>query len=126
MEEANIRTLLSNIKIVRNNIQFTHYQISIALNKGKKGDWQRHKLRLGYLKRKLNGLMDRLTNKLKGTILTVTYQVATPVNTKTFEQTFTNLTQQEIVDIMQVRAIMEGVEINILEIKEIPTQIREV
>ena len=70
--------------------------------------------------------MDRLTNKLKGTILTVTYQVATPVNTKTFEQTFTNLTQQEIVDIMQVRAIMEGVEINILEIKEIPTQIREV
>jgi hypothetical protein len=70
--------------------------------------------------------MDRLTNKLKGTILTVTYQVATPINTKTFEQTFTNLTQQEIVDIMQVRAIMEGVEINILEIKEIPTQIREV
>ena len=70
--------------------------------------------------------MDRLTNKLKGTILTVTYQVATPVNTKTFEQTFTNLTQQEIVDIMQIRAIMEGVEINILEIKEIPTQIREV
>lgn len=70
--------------------------------------------------------MDRLTNKLKGTILTVTYQVATPINTKTFEQTFTNLTQQEIVDIMQIRAIMEGVEINILEIKEIPTQIREV
>lgn len=133
MEEVNIRTLLSSIKVVRNDIQFTHYQMSIALNKGKKGDWQRHKLRLDYLKRKLKGLMDRLTNKLKGTILTVTYQVATPINqvatpinTKTFEQTFTNLTQQEIVDIMQVRAIMEGVEINILEIKEIPTQIREV
>ena len=126
MEEVNIRTLLSSIKVVRNDIQFTHYQMSIALNKGKKGDRQRHKLRLDYLKRKLKGLMDRLTNKLKGTILTVTYQVATPINTKTFEQTFTNLTQQEIVDIMQVRAIMEGVEINILEIKEIPTQIREV
>ena len=126
MEEVNIRTLLSSIKVVRNDIQFTHYQMSIALNKGEKGDWQRHKLRLDYLKRKLKGLMDRLTNKLKGTILTVTYQVATPVNTKTFEQTFTNLTQQEIVDIMQIRAIMEGVEINILEIKEIPTQIREV
>ena len=126
MEEVNIRTLLSSIKVVRNDIQFTHYQMSIALNKGKNGDWQRHKLRLDYLKRKLKGLMDRLTNKLKGTILTVTYQVATPVNTKTFEQTFTNLTQQEIVDIMQIRAIMEGVEINILEIKEIPTQIREV
>jgi hypothetical protein len=126
MEEVNIRTLLSSIKVVRNDIQFTHYQMSIALNKGKKGDWQRHKLRLDYLKRKLKGLMDRLTNKLKGTILTVTYQVATPVNTKTFEQTFTNLTQQEIVDIMQIRAIMEGVEINILEIKEIPTQIREI
>lgn len=126
MEEVNIRTLLSSIKVVRNDIQFTHYQMSIALNKGKKGDWQRYNLRLDYLKRKLKGLMDRLTNKLKGTILTVTYQVATPVNTKTFEQTFTNLTQQEIVDIMQIRAIMEGVEINILEIKEIPTQIREV
>lgn len=126
MEEVNIRTLLSSIKVVRNDIQFTHYQMSIALNKGKKCDWQRHKLRLDYLKRKLKGLMDRLTNKLKGTILTVTYQVATPINTKTFEQTFTNLTRQEIVDIMQVRAIMEGVEINILEIKEIPTQIREV
>lgn len=126
MEEVNIRTLLSSIKLVRNDIQFTHYQMRIALNKGKKGDWQRHKLRLYFLKRKLKGLMDRLTNKLKGTILTVTYQVATPVNTKTFEQTFTNLTQQEIVDIIQIRAIMERVEINILEIKEIPTQIREV
>lgn len=126
MEEVNIRTLLSSIKVVRNDIQFTHYQMNIALNSGKKGDWQRHKLRLDYLKRKLKGLMDRLTNKLKGTILTVTYQVATPINTKTFIQTFTNLTQQEVIDIMQVRAIMEGVSINILEIKEIPTQIREV
>ena len=46
MEEVNIRTLLSSIKVVRNDIQFTHYQMSIALNKGKKGDWQRHKFRL--------------------------------------------------------------------------------
>ena len=100
--------------------------MSIALNKGKKGDWQRHKFRLDYLKRKLKGLMDRLTNKLKGTILTVTYQVATPINTKTFEQTFTDLSQKEVEDILQLEAVLKQCSLEILEIKEIPTQIRKV
>lgn len=122
MEEVNIRTLLSSIKITRNDIQFTQYQMSVSLSKGKKGDWQRHKLRMGYLKRKLKGLMDKLNQKLNGIILTVLYKVGD----KTYEQTFTNITQQEVVDILQIRAILENANIEILEIKEIPTQIREV
>lgn len=122
MEEVNIRTLLSSIKITRNDIQFTQYQMSVALSKGKKGDWQRYKLRMGYLKRKLKGLMDKLNQKLNGIILTVLYKVGD----KTYEQTFTNITQQEVVDILQIRAILENANIEILEIKEIPTQIREV
>lgn len=122
MEEINIRTLLSSIKVTRNDIQFTHYQMSVALSKGKKGDWQRHKLRMGYLQRKLKGLMDRLNRKLNGVIITALYKIGD----KTYEQTFTNITQQEIVDILQIRAIMENASIEILEIKEIPTQIREV
>ena len=124
--EKDLRLLVGNINQTLRELDYVSYLKKVALSKGKKGEYQSHRLKSNYLKRKLKGLMDRLTNKLKGTILTVTYQVATPVNTKTFEQTFTNLTQQEIVDIMQIRAIMEGVEINILEIKEIPTQIREV
>lgn len=124
--EKDLRLLVGNINQTLRELDYVSYLKKVALSKGKKGEYQSHRLKSNYLKRKLKGLMDRLTNKLKGTILTVTYQVATPINTKTFEQTFTNLTQQEIVDIMQVRAIMEGVEINILEIKEIPTQIREV
>ena len=122
MEEATIRTLLSSLKMTVNDIQFTHYQKRVAFSKGKKGDWQRHKLRLGYLKRKLKGLMDKLNRKLNGVIITATYKVGD----KTYEQTFTNLTQQEVVDILQIRAIMEDANVEILEIKEIPTQIREV
>lgn len=122
MEEISIRTLLSSLKMTVNDIQFTHYQKRVAFKKGKKGDCQRHKLRIGYLQRKLKGLMDKLNRKLNGIIITVTYQVGD----KTYEQTFTNLTQQEVVDILQIRAIMENASVEILEIKEIPTQIREV
>lgn len=122
MEEVNIKTLLSSLKMTVNDIQFTHYQMSVALSKGKKGDWQSHKLRMGYLKRKLKGLMDKLNRKLNGIIITVTYKVGD----KTYEQTFTNITQQEVVDILQIRAILENANVEILEIKEIPTQIREV
>lgn len=122
MEEINIRTLLSSLKMTVNDIQFTHYQMSVALSKGKKGDWQRHKLRMGYLKRKLKGLMDKLNRKLNGVIITATYKVGD----KTYKQTFTNITQQEVVDILQIRAILENANVEILEIKEIPTQIREV
>lgn len=122
MEEATIRTLLSSLKMTVNDIQFTHYQKRVAFAKGKKGDWQKHKLRLGYLKRKLKGLMDKLNRKLNGVIITATYKVGD----KTYEQTFTNLTQQEVVDILQIRAIMEDANVEILEIKEIPTQIRKV
>ena len=122
MEEINIRTLLSSLKMTVNDIQFTHYQMSVALSKGKKGDWQRHKLRMGYLKRKLKGLMDKLNRKLNGVIVTATYKVGD----KTYKQTFTNIIQQEVVDILQIRAILENANVEILEIKEIPTQIREV
>lgn len=122
MEEATIRTLLSSLKMTVNDIQLTHYQKRVAFAKGKKGDWQKHKLRMGYLKRKLKGLMDKLNRKLNGVIITATYKVGD----KTYEQTFTNLTQQEVVDILQIRAIMEDANVEILEIKEIPTQIREV
>ena len=122
MEEISIRTLLSSLKRTVNDIQFTHYQKRVAFEKGKKGDWQKYKLRIGYLQRKLKGLMDKLNRKLNGIIITVTYQVGD----KTYEQTFTNLTQQEVVDILQIRAIMENASVEILEIKEIPTQIREV
>ena len=122
MEEISIRTLLSSLKMTVNDIQFTHSQKRVAFEKGKKGDWQKHKLRISYLQRKLKGLMDKLNRKLNGIIITVTYQVGD----KTYEQTFTNLTQQEVVDILQIRAIMENASVEILEIKEIPTQIREV
>lgn len=122
MEEVNIRILLSSLKMTVNDIQFTHYQMSVALSKGKKGDWQKHKLRMGYLKRKLKGLMDKLNRKLNGVIITATYKVGD----KTYKQTFTNITQQEVVDILQIRAILENANVEILEIKEIPTQIREV
>lgn len=122
MEEISIRTLLSSLKMTVNDIQFTHYQKRVAFENGKKGDCQRHKLRIGYLQRKLKGLMDKLNRKLNGIIITVTYQVGD----KTYEQTFTNLTQQEVVDILQIRAIMENASVEILEIKEIPTQIRKV
>lgn len=122
MEEISIRTLLSSLKMTVNDIQFTHYQKRVAFEKGKKGDWQKYKLRISYLQRKLKGLMDKLNRKLNGIIITVTYQVGD----KTYEQTFTNLTQQEVVDILQIRAIMENASVEILEIKEIPTQIRKV
>lgn len=122
MEEISIRTLLSSLKMTVNDIQFTHYQKRVAFEKGKKGDWQKYKLRISYLQRKLKGLMDKLNRKLNGIIITVTYQVGD----KTYEQTFTNLTQQEVVDILQIRSIMENASVEILEIKEIPTQIREV
>ena len=122
MEEISIRTLLSSLKMTVNDIQFTHYQKRVAFEKGKKGDWQKYKLRISYLQRKLKGLMDKLNRKLNGIIITVTYQVGD----KTYEQTFTNLTQQEVVDILQIRAIMENASVEILEIKEIPTQTREV
>lgn len=122
MEEISIRTLLSSLKRTVNDIQFTHYQKRVAFEKGKKGDWQKYKLRISYLQRKLKGLMDKLNRKLNGIIITVTYQVGD----KTYEQTFTNLTQQEVVDILQIRAIMENASVEILEIKEIPTQIRKV
>lgn len=122
MEEISIRTLLSSLKRTVNDIQFTHYQKRVAFEKGKKGDWQKYKLRISYLQRKLKGLMDKLNRKLNGIIITVTYQVGD----KTYEQTFTNLTQQEVVDILRIRAIMENASVEILEIKEIPTQIREV
>ena len=124
--EKDLRLLVGNINQTLRELDYVSYLKKVALSKGKKGEYQSHRLKSNYLKRKLISLKGALNKKLHGTYIVAQFNFIRGEQKETFEQTFTNLTQQEIVDIMQVRAIMEGVEINILEIKEIPTQIREV
>ena len=122
--EKDLRLLVGNINQTLRELDYVSYLKKVALSKGKKGEYQSHRLKSNYLKRKLISLKGALNKKLHGTYIVAQFNFIRGEQKETFEQTFTNLTQQEIVDIMQVRAIMEGVEIEILEIKEIPTSIR--
>lgn len=124
MEEMNLRTILQGIQQIIKDMEYTRYMIKNTPTH-KKGKYQTHIIHLQYLKRRLRDFMGRLNKKVNGTVTTVKFKIVNSQGDSTlYEQTFTNLTQQDISDILKIRSVLEGVEIEILEIKEIPTYVR--
>lgn len=124
MEEMNLRTIIQGIQAVLKDMEYTQYMIKVTPSH-KTGKYQTHVIHLRYLKRRLKDFRSRLDKKLKGTISTVKFKYVNSDGREMLaEQTFVNLTQQEIHDALELGATIENASIEILEIKEIPTSIR--
>lgn len=124
MEEMNLRTIIQGIQAVLKDMGYTRYMIKVT-PPHKTGKYQTHVIHLQYLKRRLKDFKSRLDKKLRGTISTVKFKyVNSDGHEMLAEQTFVNLTQQEIQDALVLGATLENASIEILEIKEIPTSIR--
>lgn len=124
MEEMNLRTIIQGIQTILKDMEYTRYMIKDT-PPHKRGKYQTHVIHLQYLKRRLKDFKSRLDKKLKGTISTVKFKyVNSDGREMVAEQTFVNLTEQEIKDALELGAILENASIEILEIKEIPTSIR--
>lgn len=128
MEEMNLRTIIQGIQSILKDMEYTQYMIQymIKVTPHKRGKYQTHVIHLQYLKRRLKDFKGRLDKKLKGTISTVKFKYVNYSDGREMvaEQTFVNLTEQEIKDALELGAILENASIEILEIKEIPTSIR--
>lgn len=124
MEEMNLRTIIQGIQAVLKDMEYTRYMIKVT-PPHKTGKYQTHVIHLQYLKRRFKDFKSRLDKKLKGTISTVKFKMDYFDGREMLaEQVFVNLTQQEIRDALELEAILENANIEILEIKEIPTSIR--
>lgn len=124
MEEMNLRTIIQGIQAVLKDMEYTRYMIKVT-PPHKTGKYQTHVIHLQYLKRRFKDFKSRLDKKLKGTISTVKFKMDYFDGREMLaEQTFVNLTRQEIQDALELVATLENANIEILEIKEIPTSIR--
>lgn len=124
MEEMNLRTIIQGIQSILKDMEYTQYMIKVT-PPHKRGKYQTHVIHLQYLKRRLKDFKSRLDKKLRGTISTVKFKYVNSDGREMIaEQTFVNLTQQEIQDALELGATLENASIEILEIKEIPTSIR--
>lgn len=120
-----VRDIIQTLQQLIKDRDFTIYQLQVAQRQGKRGYTQKHAIHLKYVKNRIKDLSDKLEKKLKGTISTVKYCYHNGCGgLVTVEQEFVNLSEQEIRDIMEVQAIIHKMDITILEIKEIPTQVR--
>lgn len=124
--EKDLRLLVGNINQTLRELDYVSYLKKVALSKGKKGEYQSHRLKSNYLKRKLIALKDNLNKKLHGTYIIAQFNLIRGEQKETFEQTFTDLSQKEVEDLLQIEAALKQCSLEILEIKEIPTQIRKV
>lgn len=122
MERVSLRTLIHNIQITVKDIEHTKELLRITHKPGK---YQSYLVHLKYLKRRLNDFKVKLDKKLNGTISTVKFKYTNAEGKEILvEQTFVNLTRQEIGDTLELMAILENGKIEILEIKEIPTSVK--
>lgn len=120
-----VRDIIQTLQQLIKDRDFTIYQLQVAQRQDKRGYAQKHAIHLKYVKNRIKDLSDKLEKKLKGTISTVKYCYHNGCGgLVTVEQEFVNLSEQEIRDIMEVQAIIHKMDITILEIKEIPTQVR--
>ena len=124
--EKDLRLLVGNINQTLRELDYVSHLKKVALSKGKKGEYQSHRLKSNYLKRKLIALKDNLNKKLHGIYIIAQFNLIRGEQKETFEQTFTDLSQKEVEDILQIEAALKQCSLEILEIKEIPTQIRKV
>lgn len=124
--EKDLRLLMGDINRTLKELDYLSYLKKIALNKGSKGEYQNFKLRSKYLKRKLLSLREALNKKLNGTYIIARFKFLRGEQQETFEQTFTDLTQIEVKDVLHLEATLHQCKLEILEIKEIPTLIRKV
>ena len=116
--EKDLRLLVGNINQTLRELDYVSYLKKVALSKGR--------LKSNYLKRKLISLKGALNKKLHGTYIVAQFNFIRGEQKETFEQTFTDLSQKEVEDILQLEAVLKQCSLEILEIKEIPTQIRKV
>lgn len=117
MEKRSFSYLISQIASIYKDIKYYKYQAHVSLQQNKMGEYRKHQAHITYQKRKLYSLSQRVKDILNNPVLEVNYIWGD----KTKTSIFSGLTQKEIADYLHTCAMVKGVELKILEIKEIPT-----
>lgn len=117
MEKRSFSSLISQITEIYEDIKYYKYQAHISLQQGKMGEYRKHQAHIRYQKRKLHSLSQKVEDILKNPLLEVKYIWGNETKTSIFS----GLTQREIPDYLHTCAMVKGIELKILEIKEIPT-----
>lgn len=117
MEKRSFSSLISQIAEIYKDIKYYKYQAPISLQQNKMGEYRKHQAHIMYQKRKLYSLSQRVKDILNNPVLEVKYIWGNETKTSIFS----GLTQREISDYLHTCAMVKGIELKILEIKEIPT-----
>ena len=100
MEKRSFSSLISQIAEIYKDIKYYKYQAQISLQQNKMGEYRKHQAHI-----------------LNNPVLEVKYIWGNETKTSIFS----GLTQREISDYLHTCAMVKGIELKILEIKEIPT-----
>ena len=116
-----LRELIKKYSEILKDLEYSKYQLDIALRKGNRGKYQSISLHIKYLKRKLSGISNSLKSLIQGTRTEVKFQLGSDL----YEASFNNLSEQDIRDVLEVISLSNQAELKILEIKENQTYIRK-
>lgn len=116
-----LRELIKKYSEILKDLEYSKYQMNLALRKSNKGKYQSLSLHIKYLKRKLSGISRSLKNLIHGTRTDVKFQLGSDL----YEASFNNLSEQDIRDVLEVISLSNQEELKILEIKENQTYIRK-
>lgn len=116
-----LKELIRKYSVILKDLEYSKYQMNLALRKGNKGKYQSTSLHIKYLKRKLSGISNSLKSLIQGTRTEVKFQLGSDL----YEASFNNLSEQDIRDVLEIISISNQEELKILEIKENQTYIRK-
>ena len=116
-----LRELIKKYSEILKDLEYSRYQLDMALRKGNRGKHQSTSLHIKYLKRKLSGISNSLKSLIQGTRTEVKFQLGSDL----YEASFNNLSEQDIRDVLEVISLSNQAELKILEIKENQTYIRK-
>ena len=105
-----LKELIRKYSVILKDLEYSKYQMNLALRKGNKGKYQPLSLHIKYLKRKLSGISRSLKNLIHGTRTDVKFQLGSDLYIR---------------DVLEIISISNQEELKILEIKENQTYIRK-
>ena len=86
-----LKELIRKYSVILKDLEYSKYQMNLALRKGNKGKYQSLSLHIKYLKRKLSGISRSLKNLIHGTRTDVKFQLGSDL----YEASFNNLSEQD-------------------------------
>ena len=124
--EKELRLLVGKINESVRELDYVWQVKKVGVSKGKKGEQEWDRLKSNYVKRKVICVKGGVNKKVDGSYIVGEFNFIRGEEKESFEESFRELCEKEVEDIVEVEGVLKEWSLEMVEIKEMGREIRKV